>query len=141
MTTTLVQQVRAIQASMLESGRGHLLEVELDDLRCLIRLAVEFYHYLGGVKFESLDYDEVRYVSESIFSGVDSFCTLTSAYRSFGHATQSSVDWNALACASIKDQFIALYGKFTFETDFAKRCRLLLDLFKLQILFAGAYYD
>jgi len=38
---------------------------------------------------------------------------------------------------SIKDRFLALYPEFMVETAFENKCRLLLDLFKLQVVFAG----
>jgi hypothetical protein len=34
-----------------------------------------------------------------------------------------------------------MYNQFTQEANFENKCRLLLDLYKLQILFAGIYYD
>ena len=59
-----IEQVRAIQASMVESGRSYLLQSELEDLRVLIRLTVEFFHYLQGEKFAPLVEDNLRYVTQ-----------------------------------------------------------------------------
>jgi len=42
---------------------------------------------------------------------------------------------------SLRDRFLSLYREFVAETKFENKCRLLLDLFKLQIVFAGAFYD
>lgn len=36
-----------------------------------------------------------------------------------------------------KDEFMSRYHTFLAQTDFETKCRLLLDLFKLQIVFAG----
>jgi hypothetical protein len=36
---------------------------------------------------------------------------------------------------------VGSFNKFTLEKNFEKKCRLLLDLFKLQIVFAGVFYD
>ena len=38
---------------------------------------------------------------------------------------------------SLRDRFLSLYPEFVAETKFENKCRLLLDLFKLQIVFAG----
>jgi hypothetical protein len=34
-----------------------------------------------------------------------------------------------------------MFNSFTKEVNFESKCRLLLDLFKLQIVFAGISYD
>ena len=41
---------------------------------------------------------------------------------------------------SFKSQFVSMFNQFTNETNFENKCRLLLDLFKLQIVFAGVSY-
>jgi hypothetical protein len=84
-----IEQVRAIQASMVESGRSYLLETELEDLRCLVRLTAEFFHYLQGEKFAPLVEDNLRYVCDSVFSGVDSFGLVSAAYRVLPGARQN----------------------------------------------------
>jgi hypothetical protein len=42
---------------------------------------------------------------------------------------------------SFKTQFVSMFNKFTKEVNFEKKCRLLLDLFKLEIVFAGISYN
>ncbi len=42
---------------------------------------------------------------------------------------------------SLKDQFLNKFQEFETEIDFVKRLRLLLDLFKMQIVFAGVFYE
>jgi hypothetical protein len=87
----VVEQVRAIQASMVESGRSSSSESEMDDLRCLIRLTVEFYHYLQRVDIASLNEAELRYTCESVFSGTDSFCGVSAAFRMMTDETRSAL--------------------------------------------------
>jgi hypothetical protein len=48
MSNALVEQVRAIEAPMVEPSGSYFSGSELDDYRCLIRLTVEFFHYLQG---------------------------------------------------------------------------------------------
>src|ERR1700730_18013373 len=82
MKDDLVEQVRTIQSPMVEAAtRSGFLESELDDLRCLIRLTVEFFQLLHSTDRASLNTEQLRYVGESIFSGVDSFCIVSAAYR------------------------------------------------------------
>jgi hypothetical protein len=42
---------------------------------------------------------------------------------------------------SFKTQFISMFNEFTKEANFENKCRLLLDLFKLQMVFASISYD
>jgi hypothetical protein len=46
-----------------------------------------------------------------------------------------------ISTMSLKKQFLSWFHEFEIETSFEKKCRLLLDLFKLQIVFAGVLYD
>jgi hypothetical protein len=130
-------------------------------LRCLIRLAVEFYYYLqvgypdwrpelrrlveshglgGNVEIE-LDDLERGYAIASIFSGIDSFVSISGLYCILVGATRSKLQWPNFSAQSLKDQFVAMFHDFEAEDNFVKKCRLLLDLFKLQIVFAGMYCE
>ena len=42
---------------------------------------------------------------------------------------------------SLREQFLSIFQEFATERDFVKRLRHLIDLFKLQIVFAGAFYE
>jgi hypothetical protein len=131
-----------------------------DHLRCLIRLTVEFYDYLqignpglrqlaknqfAAVNIEldanDLDNQEGGYSIESIFSGIDSFASVTHTYSILIGATKSRIQWGNLSPQTLKVEFVAMFYDFELEVDFIKKCRLLLDLFKLQIVFAGMFYD
>ena len=129
-----------MQASMVEAGRPLLLESEFDDLRTLVRLTVEFYHYLLGEDPAPGVEDKTRYVCESVFSGVDSFDLVSAAYRRSPREESTTVGSGVASIEALKDDFFSRYGRFSAETNFERRCRLLLDLFKLQIVFAGLSY-
>ena len=147
---------------MVESARQFFSESEQDHLRCLIRLAVEFNDYLqhgipglqmiagnyqhavGGhiqIRPDESEQNALKYSIESIFSGIESFCRVNAAYRVLYSATSSRVDWGKVSVIALKEQFVSAFHEFTKETDFGKKCRLLLDLFKIQIVFAGMFYD
>jgi hypothetical protein len=137
MDQAVAQQVRAMQMSMVEAGRSCFLESELDDLRTLVRLTVEFRHYLPGEDPAPGLEDKLRYVCESIFSGVDSFDLVSAAYRALPGAQSTTVGSSVVSIESLKDEFLSGYRALSVETNFENRCRFLLDLFKLQIVFAG----
>jgi hypothetical protein len=59
MSDDLLEHVRKIQASMMEPGKVFLSAPELEALRCIVRLTVEFFDYLQKTDFSSPDYDEL----------------------------------------------------------------------------------
>jgi hypothetical protein len=161
----IVKRVKELQAPMVESAKPHFDESDLGHLRCVIRLAVEFHDYLehGSVEIatsilngphakyvrdvQSASTDpfnkyDLDYVCGSIRSGVDSFCRLNQIYRLLDSATGSRVEWGMISSEeSFKANFVSMFNQFTEEVNFENKCRLLLDLFKLQIVFAGISYD
>jgi hypothetical protein len=165
MDDDVIRRVKELQCSMVESAKSCFDESELSHLRCLIRLAVEFHDYLqhGSVDMatrllqgplakyvkdaQSASADpfnkyDLEYACGSIRSGVDSFCVLSAAYRQIDATTDSAVEWGMISSReSFQTQFISMFNKFTEEVNFQSKCRLLLDLFKLQIAFAGISYS
>jgi hypothetical protein len=128
-------QLRAIQDSMVDGVKSCFSARELDALRVVIRLTVEFHRDLKADKTNN-------FVSESVFSGIDSFTLLLHAYKVLaGAETRSQLQWNAVSVASLKHEFQLLYQRFITEQVFEKQCRLLLDLFKVQIAVAAMTYD
>jgi len=165
MSRDVADRVKEIQSVMVESAKSCFDASELENLRVVIRLTVEFRHYLecGSVemarrlqegshsgyftdlKSASTDpfnkYD-MGYTCESIRCGVDFFCGLNASYRILVGATGSNVNWGPISSRdSFKAEFISMFDAFTAEVSFENKCRLLLDLFKLQIIFAGVSYD
>jgi hypothetical protein len=133
-------EVDAIQASMLKDA-SHFLDSELDALRGVIRLTVEFFHRLQRVDIDSIDDESLQYWGGSVFSGIDSFTSLCQAYRTTAGQTRCKLPQRVISRAALKEEFTVMYREFGGETNFEKRCRLLLDLFKLQIIFVGMTYD
>jgi len=132
------QQVRTIQSLMEQSAEGSFLEPELHDLRTVTGFTVEFHYYL---QLSCTHPFCLGYVCDSIFSAVDSYQSLTHAYKVLANATESRIEWSSLSIPLLKERFVAMFGEFEREVNFISKCRLLLDLFKLQIVFAGASYD
>ena len=165
MNRNVADLVKDIQGSMISSAGPFFDRADMDHLRCVIRLTVEFHDYLlnGSVEIATriLQSPQARYVPdaqaasadafnkydlayacESVRSGVDSFCAVISRYNLMDGHTNSRVDWKAASSkASFKAHFAAMFSELIEEANFESRCRLLLDLFKLQIVFAGISYD
>ena len=136
---TVNEEILTLQAAMLPAETA-FSENELRHLACVIRLTVEFRRFLRGEASDAVHGDS-RYVAESVFSGVDSFCALSSACRSIGIALPGRARFGDASVRALSDEFSALYEELFLATDFALRCRLLLDLFRLQIVAAGILYE
>ncbi len=67
--------------------------------------------------------------------------TLNSSYKILAGSLESSLKWNLTSVESLKRQFTTMYQEFLSERKFEKQCRLLLDLFKLQIVFTGMLFE
>jgi hypothetical protein len=139
----LIQRVCAAQADMEEPARLRFDEENSDHLKVLIRLTIEFHYYLQSKRSGAPDQENLtlNYVCDSILGGVESFRWVTVRYQGLIGAVDSRVKWGVISVALLKEQFISMFQEFAAETNFEKKCRLLLDLFKLQIVFAGFSHD
>jgi len=81
------------------------------------------------------------YVSESVFSGIDSYTSVTQAYKVLVGAADSRMGWDTISVPELKVQYASMFEAFDKEKGFESKCRLLLDLYKLMIVFAGISYD
>jgi hypothetical protein len=137
--------VRAIQSSMGESARPGFNDKDIQNLDILIGVTVEFHNYLLSAgpwpHFPDDSFHNTTYMIDKILINIDSFRIVMHSYGVLVGSTRSRIDWNTVRVQSLKDRFLSLYSEFVTETSFENKCRLLLDLFKLQIVFAGAFYD
>jgi len=156
-TRELIQKIQSI---MVESAKDTFEEPQLDDLRCLIRLTIEFNDFLqdslndlrhidklrkkfsdGVLQVEDEEiYFNLTYSIGSIFSGIESFVTVNSEYKVLIGSTSCAIDWSLVSMDSFKEQYTCAFKKFIDDVTFENKCRLLLDLFKLQIVFSGMFY-
>jgi hypothetical protein len=155
------KRLEEIQALTLNSAPLSLAESDRDNVRCLLRLALEFHDYLekGSVEIASRilhgplakyvedaqsasvnpsnKYD-LEYVCESIRSGVESFYQLSASCKLLGDFPRGSFEWRSISSEeSLKMRFVFLFGDFVKESGFEYKCRLLLDMFRLQMVFAA----
>lgn len=140
-----IERVRAIQSSMEESARPGFGDKDIENLHILIRVTVEFHDYLRSVppwpQFPGDPFHDMTYMIDKIMINIDSFRTVLHTYGVLVGSRQSGIDWNSIGVRSLKEMFLSLYPEFVAETKFENKCRLLLDLFKLQLVFTGAFYD
>ena len=137
----LVEEVRAIQHAMAEAAGECLATSEIEHLAVLIRLTVEFHYYLQGTSVEQLERNRVRYSDESVFAGIESFCSVSAAYRMLSGSRETTLRWEGMSLSWVKERFNSVFDSFEGATEFELKCRFLLDLFKLQIVFAGITYE
>lgn len=137
MTNPSIEEVREAQALMLAAGQSHLVGSEPDDLRALVRITIEFFYFLQ----EDFNGDEASYAIDTVFSGVDSFMSLSAAYRSISNKAPTAVNWDEISRTTLRQVFLALYQRFRSDQKFETQLKLLLDLFRLQLIFAGMNYD
>jgi hypothetical protein len=127
---------------MVDAAESCFEPSELDHLRVLVRLTMEFRQYLQRESVEMADiHYSNQYVSESIFSGLDSFRSVTHAYQVLVGARDSAIDWSAISKSSIERKFLSTFESFEQAQIFEDKCRILLDLFKLQLAFEAILYD
>ena len=133
--------VQAIFSSIEPSAKPAFDGADLTSLYSLISLAVEFRIYLETASKREPERNDVIFVCESILSGVESFMHVNNSYRVLVGAMNSSFGWDVTPLNVLERKFGILYGEFLLEGSFEKRCRLLLDLFKLQLVFAAMLLD
>ena len=137
--------LQAIQLDMEKSARPGFDEKDIEHLGVLIRVTVEFHDYLTSAspwpQFPDDPFHDMTYMIDKILFNIDSFRIVLRTYGVLVGSTKSRIDWSAVGMQSLRDRFLSLYPEFVAETKFENKCRLLLDLFKLQIVFAGAFYD
>jgi hypothetical protein len=137
--------LQAIQLDMEKSARPGFDDKDIQELRVLIRVTAEFHDYLTSAppwpQFPGDPFHDMTYMIDKILINIESFRTVLHTYSVLVGSSKSRIDWGTVGVQSIRDLFLSLYPKFVTETKFENKCRLLLDLFKLQIVFAGAFYD
>jgi hypothetical protein len=146
-----IGSIIALQNAMVAEAESTFLTTELDDIRCLIRLSTEFAQYLHhletgqqwGPEWPSgSDSSQLaaEYLADSVFAGITSFQSVAQAYRLLVGAHPTTLTFDESLNMNIRHEYLARYKQLLIETNFERRCRLLLDLFKLQILCAGLIY-
>jgi len=131
-------EIKDLQAQMETSAQSCFVQSEIDHLNSIIRLIAES---AALPSYDQISDHDKRYAGDSIFSGMDSFCIVNSAYSILAGAEKSKLRWQELPYDRLENSFQDLYRRFLDQEDFMVRCRMMLDLFKIQILIATLNYD
>jgi hypothetical protein len=140
-TEEIVKKVRATQAVMADAFETCFLESEIVNLRVVIRLVIEFEAFIETFDYKSPYSNRVEYEIDSVFSGIQSFSSTIHAYGVLVGSVSSRINWNEISLPSFRDRFVTMFREFEAEASPENKCRILLDLYKLQIVFAGMLYD
>jgi hypothetical protein len=136
------ERVQSIMLTMERHAPPSFDGEEIQSLRILVRVAVQFYNYLNWSPSIGDDvHAEMCYVLDRTFVHFDSFLMIMHAYGILEGSMVSTLDWNIVNIHTLRDKYLKVFDSFVQEETFVKKCRLLLDLVKLQIVFAGAFYD
>jgi hypothetical protein len=138
LTDEAIKHVRRTQAFMVESAGSCFDEKDQENLRIVVRLTVEFYYF---VQQNCTHQFCAEYVSESIMCGFEWYSGLAHTYRILEDTIENTIDWSRISIPSLKEDFISMFRDFDKEIYFERKCRLLLDLFKLQMIFAAVFYE
>jgi hypothetical protein len=100
---------------------------------------VEFYYYLPDADMN--DDTDLIYQCENTLGAADSFIAVAAIYRLIGDKAKSAIAEEVISSASLKESYTSKYHEFSTGVSFEERCRLLLDLFRLRIIFAGMNFS
>jgi hypothetical protein len=136
---------RAITDSMVREVGPELIARDLELIGELVEVCVQFDHFLTGrgrwPAFPEDPFHNMKYEVSGLLCHVNTFLSLVQLYGILTGSKRSTVDWTTVTTVSVKDRYLFAYQEFIDETHFVKKLRLLLDLYKLQLVFAGMFYD
>jgi len=120
---------------MLAEAEASEVPMELDHLAGLIRV-VELFNadICEGTLFAARRMPSSMWC-DSIFAGVSSFLRISDSARILSELELTV--WPSMTGPELMNEFRVSYQKFHSDDDFEHRLVLLLDLYKLQILWAA----
>ena len=138
LTEDALRQIKHTQDFMLDLARPRFDEKDSENLRVIVRLVMEFRYFcqLGCAHKWCAEY-----VSRSIWAGLDFYDELAHTYRGLEGAVESTLDWKNFSATKLKSDSLSLFAEFEREAVFERKMRLLLDLYKLQIVFVAIFFE
>jgi hypothetical protein len=134
------QEIITVQAAMSKQANGDFSQSQLANLSTVIRVALEASDALVHSMSTDPSDEELRYTMETIISGVDSFMSLSHAYRLQDGARESGISRENISVSVLKNRIGDWRSKVMTSSDFLTRCRYLLDLFKLELALVALCY-
>ena len=133
------EDIMALRAGLRNSAEDFELGGDLRTFDVMARLASEFWSFLLALRAGPVEVAEVRYACESVFSGIDCFCQLSAYCRILGSGgTDGAQDITSVA--EVDGVFAVQLERLLSEPLFPEQCRLLRELFRLQLFFATLTY-
>jgi len=135
------EQIRAIQTSMSKEVETCFTDEDVAALNAVIRICLEVSDDLTRQCANLHSGQDFRYTLETVISGLEFFTCVANAYNVLVDARSSELDWSAIRYVDLKNTILAARDRFVSESDFLKKCRDLLDLYKLQLALVAASYE
>ena len=139
--TDFATTVELIYEPMAEASKPAFDEYHLSHLHAVVRLTMEFHQYVATASMEMPDKGDTRWACDSTIAGIESFVLVNQLYGILVGSMESNLKWDLISLEQFKQRFNSIYEEFLAEQIFERKCRLLLDLFKLQIAFTGMCYE
>jgi hypothetical protein len=133
--------VEFIYEPMADASKPAFGESDLSHLHAVVRLTMEFHQFLLPSSLEVPGKDDIRRICDSTIAGIESFVLVHQLYAILVGSIESSLEWDLTSLEQFTQRFNSVYEEFLAERIFERKCRLLLDLFKLQIVFTGMCYE
>jgi hypothetical protein len=134
----------ALERIVLDDAQSWCTDSGIESFSVVIRLVAEFKEYLERTVAAEIESDEPLYVCGSVFSGLDSFDSSAHAYRVLRDVEPSGVQWGDPALSrfeTLRSRYFEMYQELIGGAPLQHAGRLLLDLFKLQVIWAGTQYS
>jgi hypothetical protein len=134
------EQIRAIQTSMSKQAGDGFDEKDVEALNVIIRICLEVSDDLVHQRASATPTHSLRYTLETVISGLDFYIVLAISYSCLVDARSSELDWSTIGFLDLEETILSTRARFVSEDDFLKKCRCLLDLYKLQLALVAISY-
>jgi len=134
------EQIRAIQTSTSKQAADCFSKEEVVALNVVIRICLEVSDDLIRQRANSHPTRDFQYTLRTVISGLDFFTSLSSAYSVLVDARSSEIDWSTTRFLDLEETILSTRARFVSEDEFLKKCRCLLDLYKLQLALVATSY-
>ncbi len=135
-----IKEMRRQNELMTQLAESGYYEDRIEDLLSLTSMVVDFCYCLQQTHVDESYRSDTEYNCNSLFAVVDTFTQVSSDYYCLIGSETSNIDWGDISVSSIKKLIDLTYKRFESEPVFLKKCRYLLDLYKMGLVFAGLVY-
>lgn len=109
------------------------------DVRVLVRLVAEHRAYLD-ISDDSQK-EGSRYESESAFSGLNSYLSVSALRRVLRDQNSVQIDWETLSPRQLRLEFVKLFDELLGTASESRALGILINLYRLQLVGAVVAYE